>query len=351
MTNAPAAYGEWPAGGLEPVAACPVCGGAERRAFYDGLRDRAFRTAPGTWTLVRCATCRSAYLDPRPNPETIELAYRSYYTHGSGAPPQVGGLRRGLANDYLRARWGYDEEPVVPGGRLIPKLAPSRGTLVDREIRHLPATPGGRLLDVGCGSGAFLAQMAELGWRTQGVDPDPAAVAGAREAGLDVTQGTLADLDTQEDAGEFDAITLSHVIEHLHDPGADLRRIKRLLRPGGLLWIATPNLEALGLRRFGRDWLGLDPPRHLVLFTRASLERLLRDAGLEPLPPPAASPHALQMFSQSAAIGQGRLPDEGPVKGKGRLRVLAAVANLVSLRETRHAEELVVLARRGEGVR
>jgi SAM-dependent methyltransferase len=351
MTNAPAADGEWPAGGLEAVAACPVCGGAERRTFYDGLRDRAFRTAPGMWTLVRCSSCRSAYLDPRPNPETIELAYRSYYTHGSGAPPQVGRLRRGLANDYLRARWGYDEEPTVPGGRLIPKLAPSRGALVDREIRHLPAKPGGRLLDVGCGSGAFLAQMAELGWRTQGIDPDPAAVAGARKTGLDVSQATLADLDTDEHAGAFDAITLSHVIEHLHDPGGDLRRINRLLRPGGLLWIATPNLEALGLRRFGRDWLGLDPPRHLVLFTRVSLKRLLRDAGLEPLPPPAASPHALQMFSQSTAIGQGRLPDEGPANGMGRLRALAAVANLVSLRDARHAEELLMLARRPEGAR
>jgi SAM-dependent methyltransferase len=350
MTNAPAADGEWPAGGLEAVTACPVCGGSERRPFYDGLRDRAFRTAPGTWALVRCPSCGAAYLDPRPNPETIELAYRSYYTHASGAPRQVGRLRRGLANDYLRARWGYDEEPRVPGGRLIPKLAPARGALVDREIRHLPATPGGRLLDVGCGSGAFLARMAGLGWRTQGIDPDPTAVEGARKAGLAVTEGTLADLDPEAHAGVFDAITLSHVIEHLHDPGGDLRRIKRLLRPGGLLWIATPNLEALGLRRFGRDWLGLDPPRHLVLFTRASLEMLLRDAGLEPLPPPPAPPHALLMFSPSTAIGQGRLPDEGPVNGTGRLRALAAVANLVSLRDTRHAEELVMLSRRIEGV-
>ena len=346
MTNGPAAESEWPAGGLEAVAACPVCGSAERGPFYDGLRDRAFRTAPGTWALVRCSSCRSAYLDPRPSPETIELAYRTYYTHGSVGPPPVGRLRRGLANDYLRARWGYEQKPTVPGGRLIPKVAPSRGALVDREVRHLPAIPGGRLLDVGCGSGAFLAQMAELGWRPQGIDPDPAAVVGAREAGLDVSQGTLADVDTEEHGGEFDAITLSHVIEHLHDPAADLRRIERLLRPGGLLWIATPNLEALGLRRFGRDWLGLDPPRHLVLFTRASLDRLLRDTGLEPLPPPAASPHALQMFSQSTAIEQGRLPAEGPVKGTGRLRALAAVANLVSLRNSRHAEELVVLARR-----
>ncbi len=338
---------EWPAGGLEAVGQCPVCGAEERRVLYAGLRDRAFRTAPGRWTLMRCQRCRSAYLDPRPTPGTIELAYRSYYTHGAPAgPPPVGGLREALANDYRRARWGYAQGRAIPGGRLIPRVAPSRGALVAREIRHLPATPGGRLLDVGCGSGAFLAQMEALGWRAEGIDPDPAAVAGAREAGLSVTQGTLTDLDPAEKTCGFDAVTLSHVIEHLHDPAENLRRIKLLLRPGGLLWIATPNLEALGLRRFGRDWLGLDPPRHLVLFTRSSLEMLLRSTGFEPAPPPPASPHALQMFNQSAAIGEGRLPDEGPLKGGRRLRALAAIANRAALREPRHAEELLMIARR-----
>lgn len=347
MTNPRDADGEWPAGGLETVGACPVCGGTATSAFYSGLHDRAFRSAPGSWTLVRCGDCRSGYLDPRPTRETIGLAYRSYYTHGSTtAPPPVGPLRQGLANDYRKARWGYDQGHAIPGGRLIPRVAPTRGALVDREIRHLPAIPGGRLLDLGSGSGAFLSQMAALGWRAHGIDPDPAAVASAREAGLSVTQGTLGDLDLEEHAGAFDAVTLSHVIEHLHDPAEDLRRIHRLLRPGGLLWIATPNLEALGLRRFGHDWLGLDPPRHLVLFTRGSLEKLLRDTGFEPQPAPPTSPHALQMFSQSAAIRQGRLPDEGPVKGIRRLRALAAIANQASLRNPRHAEELLMVAKR-----
>ena len=346
MTNPPAATGEWPAGGLEAVEACPVCGSVERRAMYGELRDRAFRSAPGSWSLVRCEACRSAYLDPRPTADTIELAYRSYYTHDADAQaPSAGRIRQALANDYRRARWGYGQGHAIPGGRLIPRLAPSRGALVDRELRHLPATPGGRLLDVGCGSGAFLGQMQALGWRVHGIDPDPQAVGGARDAGLDVTLGTLADLERGEPA-PFDAVTLSHVIEHLHDPAEDLRIVHRLLRPGGLLWIATPNLEALGLRRFGRDWLGLDPPRHLVLFTRASLEELLRGSGFAPESAPAASPHSLQMFSQSAAIGVGRLPYDGPANGTRRLRALAAIANRASLREPRHAEELVVLARR-----
>jgi SAM-dependent methyltransferase len=347
MTNDGAPAGDWPADGLEAVPACPVCGSTERGVLHAGMRDRAFRAAPGSWTLMRCRGCRSAYLDPRPTPETIELAYRSYYTHGSAPPPPaVGRVRQRLAGDYRRARWGYSVGAAIPGGRLLSRVAPARGATVDREIRHLPATPGGRLLDVGCGSGAFVAQMAELGWRAEGIDPDPTAVAGARKAGLDVKEGMVADLEPAEHAGAYDAITLSHVIEHLHDPAGDLRRIRDLLPPGGLLWIATPNLEALGLRRFGRDWVNLDPPRHLVLFTRASLERLTRDAGFAPLPAPPASPHASQTFSQSAAIGEGRLANEAPENGTKRLRILAAIANAISLRHPRYSDELVMIARR-----
>jgi SAM-dependent methyltransferase len=294
---------------------------------------------------MRCEDCRSAYLNPRPTAQSIELAYRSYYTHHASAPPpQVGWLRQGLAGDYRLARWGYSRGPRIPGGRLIPRVLPSRGGIVDRDIRHLQAVPEGRLLDVGCGSGAFLTQMAALGWRAEGVDPDPAAVAAARRTGVEARLGTLADLELNEEA--FDAITLSHVIEHLHDPAEDLRRLHRLLRPGGQLWIGTPNLEALSFRRFGCHWRGLEPPRHLVLFRRASLERILRRTGFEPLPPPAPSPRAWPMFSQSAAIAQGRRPEEGPAQGKWRVRLLAALADMIARRNPRYADELVVIARR-----
>jgi SAM-dependent methyltransferase len=329
------------------VPKCPVCGSGDRFVAFAGLRDRAFRVAPGSWTLQRCRGCGSAYLDPRPSPETIELAYRTYYTHGgSSPPPPVGRFRRGLANDYRRSRFGYTEGPIVPGGRLVARLAPSRAAIVAREIRHLPAKKGGRLLDVGCGSGAFLAHIQALGWRAEGIDPDPTAVAQAREAGLAVTQRTVSDLHQEANRGSFDAVTLSHVIEHLHDPGGNLRLLYEFMRPGALLWIATPNLNGLGLRHFGAAWLGLDPPRHLVLFTRASLERLVGTAGFETLPAPPASPLATLMFDQSEAIAQGRLPSEGPVGGARRTRALAKVANWVALRDGRYADELVLLARR-----
>ncbi|MGH2947282.1 MAG: class I SAM-dependent methyltransferase [Solirubrobacteraceae bacterium] len=340
------ALAAWPADGLEAVPRCPVCGAGERAPLYSGLHDRAFGAAPGEWSLVRCEACASAFLDPRPTPETIGLAYRSYYTHVDTAagPPPAGRIRLGLAHDYRRARWGYEQGDEIRGGSLIARVFRSRGAIVDREIRHLPARPGGRLLDVGCANGAFVARMGELGWCAEGIDPDAEAVAGARAAGLAVTEAMLEAIDDAEHAGAYDAITLSHVIEHVHDPAADLERARRLLRPGGMLWIATPNLESLGHRRFGRDWLGLDPPRHLVLFTRGSLDELLRRAGFEPQPAPVSAPQAWMSFSPSAAIAQGRPMDDGPDRHARRLRALALVADVLAGRNARLADELVAIA-------
>ena len=172
----------WPADGLEAVPDCPVCGATGRVTLYSGLRDRAFRSAPGEWTLVRCTGCDSAFLDPRPTPATIGLAYGSYYTHADAdapSPAPVAGVRVRLAHDYRRARWGYEQGMPIPGGRLLAKLLPSRAAIVDREVRHLPAKQDGRLLDVGCGDGAFVSYMTDLGWQAEGVDPDPAAIQGA----------------------------------------------------------------------------------------------------------------------------------------------------------------------------
>jgi SAM-dependent methyltransferase len=130
-----------------------------------------------------------------------------------------------------------------------------------------------RLLDVGCGNGAFLSKMRALGWRVHGLEPDPAAAKAARASGIDVVAGTLADTAWPE--GSFDAVTMSSVIEHLHDPGDSLSICRRLLAPGGSLHIMTPNADALGAARFGPHWRGLETPRHLVLFNPRALSLLL----------------------------------------------------------------------------
>ena len=336
--------GEWPAEELEDVESCPACGARDRHLFYDGLSDRLF-DAPGWWRLMRCADCGSAYLDPRPTEASIGRAYAAYYTHGVAPPARPSGTRKVLLQAYLNAKWGYDLHPSLPFGRLIGALVPLRAAVADRELRHQRNQPGGRLLDVGAGNGAFVAYARRLGWDAEGIDPDVPAVRTASEHGIPVRLGTLADL-AEADAERFDAVTLSHVIEHLHDPVRELQRIHRLLTPEGRLWIATPNLGSLGQRLFRHNWVNLDPPRHITLFTTQSLRGLLRRTGFEPWLAPRPAPTAWPTFRPSGAIRDGRTQDQGPSRGHGSLRVRAAAADRFAYASPELAEELVIFASR-----
>lgn len=263
----------WPEDGLERVEACPACGARERRVLHAALRDRLF-AAPGSWDLQECLACGSAFLDPRPTEASIGLAYERYF--GAERPLEAGSIgsrRAAILNGHLNRALGYDLHPSSRLAWLVP-LFPKRRWRAEWSVRHLRRPPGAaRLLDVGCGTGEFLVRMREAGWEVAGIEPDAASAEIARSKGLDVQQAGLG--DARLDDGAFAAITLNHVLEHLHDPRAALERCRALLRPGGVVWIATPNIASLGHARFGRDWFGLDPPRHLVLFSPRALEDAL----------------------------------------------------------------------------
>ena len=302
----------WPQADLESVPHCPVCGSAERSLLYRGLTDRVFCVADGAWDMYRCAGCSSAWLDPRPTPGSVGRAYETYYTHtaeddASMLPKSV--VVRQLhawQNDYKNARYGLQRKPAGVGGRWLVRLAPSLRAKADAQCRHMQCPPigGGRLLDVGFGSGAFLKAAGEMGWNAHGIDFDPKAVEVARARGLSVSCASVAELAVQEN--QYDVITISHVIEHVHEPIALLRNLYHLLKPGGLLWLDTPNLSSYGARRFGSDWRGLEPPRHLVLFTPQSMIGALTTVGFQQI---SQHWHGMTLFSiyaESTAIAHGK---------------------------------------------
>jgi len=269
----------WPSGGLETVGACPICATREKALIHDGLWDNVFFAAPGRWSLWRCRGCRSAYLDPRPDADTIGLAYSRYYTHDrQEPPPPVGALQRlraALGNDYRNRRYGTHRSPANALGKpLALAFAPLRWP-VDVAFRFLPRVPG-RVFDLGCGGGDFLEMAREAGWEVAGSDPDPVARARAGGLGIEVRATPEA---WGDQAGAFDAVTMNHVIEHVHDPLATLATTLRLLRPGGMLYIETPNIDAIGHDIYGPNWRGLETPRHLVLFNRKSLKDALEASG------------------------------------------------------------------------
>jgi SAM-dependent methyltransferase len=331
----------WPAAGLEWIDHCPACGSAERVLLHERLRDHVFFCAPGEWTLYRCQDCGSAYLDPRPTPDTIGLAYRSYFTHTwDRREPMVrmGWFRRSqrvLANGYRNWRFGTDERPASRLGVLIAALLPLQRAVIDGEGRHLPrSSSDARLLDIGCGNGSFLEFARRAGWQTVGIEPDPKAVDVAQKRGLDVRQGGVELLDAERE--QFDGITLSHVIEHVHEPLILLRACKRLLKPGGWIWLETPNLHALGYRRYGANWRGLEVPRHLTIFNSVSIRQVLAAAGFENIKDQPYRPLCAAVFVASDAIVRGA----DPRQAKG-----------LSTEERRAARKAERKARHNPGVR
>jgi 2-polyprenyl-3-methyl-5-hydroxy-6-metoxy-1,4-benzoquinol methylase len=306
--------------------------------------------APGEWTLWKCHECRAAYLDPRPTRGTIALAYRDYplskapqqSDDGASAAPRAAldRMRRALRNGYMNARYGYSFAPAIGVGRMLLPLFPRRRESADWSCRHLRKRTA--LLDVGCSNGEMLVRMARAGWIVHGVEPDPVAAQVAQAAGVPVTVAPLEEAELEP--GHFDAVTMSHVLEHLHDPSTALANCRRALAPGGHLWIATPNLESAGHELFGRDWLHLDPPRHLVLFTRDTLGRLLTQCGFLPVRWLTHRTAAFSFANSSAIAGHERPFADAEVPRRVRLR--AWEADTISFVSSRRSEELVVLARR-----
>jgi 2-polyprenyl-3-methyl-5-hydroxy-6-metoxy-1,4-benzoquinol methylase len=154
---------------------------------------------------------------------------------------------------------------------------PRLRTRLDDAIGHLRYEPGGTLLEIGCGDGAFLRSMKALGWNVTGTETDARSAAVAGSGGLDIRQGELDDLGLPE--AHYSAIVMRHAIEHVMDPAQVLAQCYSLLRPGGTLVLTTPNPASLGHRIFQSSWRGLEPPRHLHLFSQTSIDLYLRRAG------------------------------------------------------------------------
>lgn len=331
----PVANSTWPEDGLEDVKSCPVCGSGERELMYEGLTDRVFFCAQGEWTMYRCTSCDSGYLDPRPTPETIGLAYRTYYTHkDSGTPSTTGWIsraRRVLANGYRNTRFGTRDIPALRLGYLIGLCFPGLRGILDATMRNIPPLkPGARLLDIGCGNGEFLSRARDMGWNVYGIDTDPKAVDAARSRNLEVALGTVDSLQEKE---SFDLIILSHVIEHVHDPLSILRSCFNLLKYGGYLWLATPNINSNGSMEFGASWRGLEVPRHLILFNHNSLRSTLEYAGFGHIEVMPYYDQCGHIYRASKAIQSGMDPYKGDLYfsfSELRLRQKIRLANKIA---------------------
>ena len=321
--------------------------------LHTELTDRLF-DATGTWSMLSCTGCSLVWLHPQPE-RALEL-YGRYYTHdGEGGAEPASLFRRAVNRGIPAARMGYPLAPGAPPlekwlGQLLSWVGPLR-EIAEHGVMWLPVSRRGRLLDVGCGSGLFLERMRGFGWQVVGVEPDAAAAnATVKRLGDDTLVVTHVD-DPALASESFDAVTLSHVIEHVPDPVGTLRKCRDLLAPTGTLVCVTPNSRSLGARSFGASWLHWDPPRHLNVFDHASLEQAFRDAGfgVERTATPTSTAHFVWQAS-TLIERRGRIPDVD-LSGVSPALLLESIGfwaleYALTLIGPRMGEEVLVVAKR-----
>ncbi|HIC89843.1 MAG TPA: class I SAM-dependent methyltransferase [Anaerolineae bacterium] len=255
------------------LVTCPLCGAAEAHPLFTGP-DRAYGL-PGRFQVVRCQRCGLRYLNPRPTATALRRYYppSGYYTHAPPhkSHPALARLRHRLAALVLRAHKGYPGQVADWVRWLTRPLVPLTGLVP-------PWREAGRLLDVGCGAGWYLNAMRAWGWRVIGLELDQTAVQLAQRASIPILVGDLAAAWPVR-AGSFHVVTMWHVLEHLPDPVAALKRARQALTPGGLLLLEAPNADSLVAQVLGCYWFHHDLPRHLVAFNPATLRRALTEAG------------------------------------------------------------------------
>lgn len=232
-------------------APCPLGCGEDATVVLRG-RDR-LHGLPGEFTVVRCRGCGLMRTNPRPTPETIGFYY----------PDDYGPYVTTTVTRSKDSSWQALKDRVRELLRL--------------NVTALPALPPGRMLEIGCASGAFLQSMARKGWSVRGIEFSEAAARRVRQLGYPVYVGQLEKAPAHDE--RFDLIAGWMVLEHLHNPVAALRKLHTWTRPGGWLALSVPNAGSCQLALCGDAWFPLHLPNHLFHFTRESLTSVLGAGG------------------------------------------------------------------------
>lgn len=253
---------------------CPLCRHPYTTVLYRHL-DRVYHvslfhvTAP--LAIARCNACGIVFTTPQLTHSDLKEYYSEEY--GSFQVCERAGfftrLKTAIKKMILEQYMGYGT-PRWWRWFLYPLRIP---------LIHFPSkTVQGKVLDIGCGSGNFLADLKELEWDVYGIDPSAIAVRVAQERGLTkVRRGYVESADFPKSF--FDVVTLFHVFEHVVNPDAVLAGIKKILKPGGKLVIGVPNFKSFGSAVHGKYWAGLSFPLHYFHYNKETLVALLRRHG------------------------------------------------------------------------
>ena len=213
---------------------CNLCGANDTELCFQSRDDR-FEVDDEIWNAVKCRECGLGYLNPRPTPANI--------------------------GDYYPTRFYAGRSPTDQARRYA------------LQSRYIEDLPPGRLLDIGCANGDWLATIVPAGWQVQGLEPSPNR---QHSHGVPILDSTFPDANLLE-PGSFDVITAWAVFEHLFDPMAAFQRASELLKPGGRLIVLVTNTRSVGFQIGHFE----DVPRHLYFFSEATLRGYSEKARLE----------------------------------------------------------------------
>lgn len=259
---------------------CPVCG---QTSIVRVLEAKDHTVSGEQYAIWECASCHLRFTQDVPDAASIAPYYRSdnYISHSD--------TRKGLINRL------YHQVRQI--------TLRQKKQLLIRET----GTASGKLLDIGAGTGAFLHTMQAAGWTVTGLEPD----AGAREVAASRYQLALEEPSTlfHLPPASFDAITMWHVLEHVHQLQDYLAQIRKLLKQGGTFFLALPNYTAEDARHYGSYWAAYDVPRHLYHFAPEAVRTLLQQHGLElkAMRPMVFDPFYISMLSEQYQHGRSNL--------------------------------------------
>ncbi len=270
--------------------ACPFCQSGDIQQKFV-VKD--YTVSGESFTILQCRKCMGAFTQDVPSQDEIGPYYASenYISHSD---TQQGFINK--AYHFVRSQ-----------------------TLIQKRqmLQSLTKKDKGSMADIGCGTGAFLHTMQQAGWQITGFEPDETARQNAERL-YNIKPLASPELYNQE-AGSYDAVTMWHVLEHVHDLHGYIEQVKKILKQDGRFLVAVPNYTSADAGQYQQYWAAYDVPRHLYHFSPASMVLLMKQHGLQVI---ATKPMWFDSFYVSMLSEQHR-------NGKGNV-VGAFIHGLVS---------------------
>ncbi len=259
---------------------CPVC---KNTQLQNNIVAKDYTVSNENFTIVKCITCTHMFTQNVASQNDIGKYYASenYISHSD--------TQKGIVNKLYHT--------------IRKKTLLAKQNLLQKET----GLQTGNVLDIGCGTGAFLHTMQNAGWNVEGLEPDFAARAKAEELYNITPKSSEKIFELQ--AYAYDAITMWHVLEHVHELQEYIAQLKKMIRTKGKIFIAVPNYTSYDAKHYQEHWAAYDVPRHLYHFSPKSMATLLAPHGLkiDSLKPMWYDSFYVSMLSEQYKNGKGNI--------------------------------------------